>query len=71
MSNIVDPSEACRTRALNTRKSHLDVNTVDEISISGNGASEFLTEIGITIEDLLNGFNCKVGVSTIDNLEDE
>jgi hypothetical protein len=71
VTDVVDPSEASRARALNTGESDLNVDTVDKISIAGNHASELLTEISVTVEDLLNSLDGEVGVASVDDLEDE
>jgi hypothetical protein len=52
------------------RESGLEVDTVDEITITGDGASYTLTEVGDTVEGLLNGFHREVGVAAIELLEE-
>jgi hypothetical protein len=48
----------------------LEVDSVDEITISGDGAGHLLTEVGETVEGLFNGFHGEVGVSAVDYLEE-
>jgi hypothetical protein len=47
----------------------LEVNAVDKITISGDGASYLLAEVGETIESLFNRFHREVSVSAVDNFE--
>jgi len=49
-------------------KSHLKVGAVSEISIAANGTLDTATEISLSIEGLLNGFNSKVSVASVGNL---
>ena len=46
-------------------KVHLDVDTVDEITVSGHGARNFLTVIRGTIELLINGLHTEVRVPSV------
>ncbi|QOI90159.1 hypothetical protein QKU58_gp021 [Pyramimonas orientalis virus] len=48
----------------------LEVDSVDKITISGDGAGDLLTEVGETVEGLLNGLHGEVGVSAVDHLEE-
>jgi len=48
----------------------LEVDAVDEITVSGDGAGNLLAEVGETVESLFNGFHGKVGVSAVDNFEE-
>jgi hypothetical protein len=43
---------------------------VDQVAVALNSASHLLAKVGSTIEGVLNGFHRKVGVATVDNLED-
>ena len=49
-------------------KSHLKVGAVSEITIAADGALHATTEIGLSVESLLDGFNSKVGVASVSNL---
>jgi len=48
----------------------LKVDTVDEITISGDRAGNLLAVVGETVESLFNRFHGEVGVSAVDNLEE-
>jgi hypothetical protein len=48
----------------------LKVDSVNQISVSGDGASHFLTEIGETVESLFDRFHREVGVSSVYNFEE-
>jgi hypothetical protein len=65
VADVVDPSEAIvaiinigllvsNNRALNKGKSNLKVNTMNKITIAGNGASNSLAEVSSSVKDLLN-----------------
>ena len=47
---------------------HLQVNLVNQVTITGNGASNFLSKVGSTLEGLFNCLNGKVSVTAIDRL---
>ena len=47
------------------RESYLEVSSVGKITISGDSAGYTATEIGLTVESLLDGFHSKVGVSSV------
>jgi len=81
VANIVDPSEAIvcvvsgclrvsNNRALNKGKSDLKVNTMNKITIAGNGAGNSLAEVSSSVKDLLNGLHREVSVTTVNNLEE-
>ncbi|QOI90157.1 hypothetical protein QKU58_gp019 [Pyramimonas orientalis virus] len=48
----------------------LEVDSVDKITISGDGAGNLLTEVGETVEGLLDGFHREVSVSAVDHFEE-
>ena len=50
---------------VNLRESNLEVGAVSKISVSGDGAGNSATEIGLAREGLFNTFHRKVGVSAI------
>jgi hypothetical protein len=76
VSDVVDPTKAERFissgsgGALNKGKSNLKVNTVNKITITRNGASNTLAEVGSSVKGLLNGFNREVSVTTVNNLKE-
>lgn len=81
VADIVDPSEAIvcvvsgclrvsNNRALNKGKSDLKVNTMNKITIAGNGAGNSLAEVSSSVKDLLNGLHREVSVTTVNNLEE-
>lgn len=43
---------------------------MDQITITGNGAGNFLGPIGRAVEGLLNRFQSKVSVSAVNDLEE-
>lgn len=47
----------------------MQVNVVDQIPISGDGAGNLFAEIGGAAENLLNGFNGEIGVASVDDLK--
>ena len=47
------------------RKSYLKVGSVGKITITGNGACNTASEIGLSVESLLNRFHGKVGVTSV------
>jgi len=81
VADVVDPSEAIvaiinigllvsNNRALNKGKSNLKVNTMNKITIAGNGASNSLAEVSSSVKDLLNRLHREVSVTTVNNLEE-
>jgi hypothetical protein len=48
----------------------LEVDAVDEITVSGDGACHLLAEVGETVESLFDGFHREVSVSAVDNFEE-
>lgn len=50
------------------REVNLHVNAVDEVTVPGNGAGNFLAVISATVELLIDGLHREVGVTTVDNL---
>lgn len=51
-------------------ESNLNVNTVDEITVSGDGAGYLLVETSGTVEGLVDGLHREVRVSAVHNLEE-
>jgi hypothetical protein len=75
---VTDPVEPTElgTRAVRALKGHLGesglkVDTVDQVTITGDGALDLLAKVGRAVEGLLNGFHGKVSVATIYDLEDK
>jgi hypothetical protein len=54
----------------NLGESGLEVHTVDQITITLDGACDLLTEVGGSVERIFNGFHGKVGVTTVHHLEE-
>jgi hypothetical protein len=53
---------------VNLRKSHLKISAVGKITITADRALDTTTEIGLSVEGLLNRFNSKVGVTSVSDL---
>jgi hypothetical protein len=76
VSDVVDPTKAERFissgsgGALNKGKSNLKVNTVNQITITRNGAGNTLAEIGGSVKGLFNRFDRKVSVTAVNNFEE-
>uniref|UniRef100_A0A6C0APU3 Uncharacterized protein n=1 Tax=viral metagenome TaxID=1070528 RepID=A0A6C0APU3_9ZZZZ len=75
LANPVEPTELTATAVgrcvdLNLGKSGLKINTVDQVTVTLNSASDLLAKVRGTIERVLNGLHGKVGVTTVNNLED-
>jgi hypothetical protein len=49
-------------------ESNLKVGTVGKVTIARDGASHTTTEIGLTVEGLLDRLHCEVGVATVSHL---
>jgi hypothetical protein len=74
VANPVEPAELS-TRAIlslegNLGEGGLEVDTVDQITVAADGAGNTLTEVGDTIEGLLDRLHREVGVATIELLEE-
>jgi len=76
VTDVVDPTKAERfissssCGALNKGKSNLKVNTVNQITITRNGASNTLAEIGSSVKGLLNRFDREVSVTAVNDLKE-
>jgi hypothetical protein len=55
-------------KLVNLGESNLEIGSVSKITISADCACNVSSEIGLTIESLLDGFNSKVSVSAISHL---
>ncbi len=74
VANPVEPAEL-RTRAIeliqrNLGESGLEIDTVDQITVTGDRARHTLAEVGNTIEGLLNGLHREVRVTAIELLKE-
>jgi hypothetical protein len=69
MSGVVKPACEISIALVNFRKSYLEVCSVSQITIAGNGALDPATKVAASIESLFNGFHSKVGVSAVCYLE--
>jgi hypothetical protein len=49
-------------------QSDLDIGSVSQISISGDGAGNTATKVSLTVEGLLNGLHGKVGMASVRHL---
>jgi hypothetical protein len=55
-------------RLVNLGESNLDIGAVGKISVSGDGATNTATEIGLAVESLLDGLHREVGVASVRHL---
>lgn len=65
----VNPAEG-RPRNIHSRNIHLQVHTVNQITVAGNGAAHTLAKVRRAVERLLNRLHGKVGVAAIHHLEE-
>jgi len=74
VANPVEPSElstrAVRGKELNLRESCLEIHSVDQVTVSLDGAGDSLAESWGTVEWVLNGLHGKVSVATVNHLEE-
>jgi hypothetical protein len=74
VADVVQPTEfSARSISVidgHLREGGLEVDTVDQVTITGDGALYLLTEVGGAVEGLFNGFHSKVGVTTVHHLEE-
>jgi hypothetical protein len=70
VADPVDPTERLTSSGGNGRECYLKVNTVNKISVTGDGASDLATEISRTIEGLLDRLHSEVSVTTVNYLEE-
>ena len=70
MAEVVHPTEAVgdRSWARNGWDGHLEVHTVDEVTVARDGAGHALAEVGLTVKGLLDGLDREVGVTTVHHL---
>jgi hypothetical protein len=68
-TSVVGRGVSANTHQLvNLRKSHLKISAVGKITITADRALDTTTEIGLSVEGLLNRFNSKVGVTSVSDL---
>ena len=53
---------------VNLGESNLDIGAVGKISVSGDGATNTATEVGLAVESLLDGLHREVGVASVRHL---
>jgi len=53
---------------VNLRESNLDIGAVSKISISGDGATNTATKVGLAVESLLDGLHREVGMASVRHL---
>jgi hypothetical protein len=53
---------------VNLRESNLKVCTVAKITVSADGTCDATTEVGLSVESLLNGLHCEVCVASVRHL---
>jgi hypothetical protein len=75
VANPVEPTEL-GTRAVagledDLGEGGLEVDTVDQVTITRDGALDLLAEVGRTVEGLLNRLHGEVSVAAVDDLEDK
>jgi len=75
VTNPVEPTElgtaAVAGLEADGRQGGLEVDTVDQVTITRDGALDLLAKVGRAVKGLLNGFHGKVSVATIYDLEDK
>ncbi len=74
VANPVEPAEL-GTRAVlgensDLGESSLEVDAVDQVTVTLDGTGDLLTEVGGTVERVLNGLHSEVGVTTVCRLEE-
>ena len=74
VADVVEPAElgagAVSALELNPRKGGLEVDAVDQVSVTADRACNTLAEVGSAVEGLLNGLHREVGVATVHHLEE-
>jgi len=75
---VTDPVEPAELGAgtvtgdeLDLGERRLEVDAVDQVAVAADRALNLATEVGSTVEGLLNRLHGEVGVATIDDLEDK
>ena len=74
LANEGNPGEICRAfrevRRIDSREGHLEVDTGNQVAVTGDCARDTLAEVGDTVEGLLDGLHREVGVSAVQLLEE-
>jgi len=74
VTDPVEPAELGASAVIrsegNLGESRLEVDAADQITIALNGACHALTEVGGTIERVLNRLHGEVGVAAVHHLEE-
>jgi len=74
VTDPVEPSElgarAVSALELNLGESGLEVDSVDQVAVTGDGALHLLAEVGRSVEGLLNRLHGEVCVATVNHLEE-
>jgi len=70
VTDPVEPAELLASSERHLRKSDLKVSTEHKITVSGDGASDLASKIGISVESLFNRLHGEVSVTTVDDLEE-
>jgi hypothetical protein len=74
VTDPVEPTElgtrTITTLELHLRESGLEVHTIDQVTITLDGASDLLTEVRGTIERVFDGLHSKVGVTSVHHFEE-
>jgi len=71
LAGVVQPtgidraSAGCAHRLVNLGQSDLDIGSVSQIAVSGDGAGNPAAKVGLTVEGLLDGLHSEVGVSSV------
>ena len=68
LTGVVQPASVFGGILSNFGKRHLKIYTVGEVTIAGDGALDTASEIGLTVEGLLDGLHGEVGVATVRHL---
>ena len=64
----IDVASSVLQRLADLGKSHLKVSAVSQITITGDGAGNAATEVGLAVESLLDRLHGKVSVTLVGNL---
>ena len=74
VANPVEPTElstrAVRGEELNLGKRSLEIHTVNQVTVTLDGAGDLLAKVGSTVEGVLNGLHGEVRVAAVHHLEE-
>lgn len=68
VTDVIGPASG--NTGLGRREGGVEVHTVDKITVTGDKATNFVSEVGGTHESLLDIFHGEVGVATVDHFEE-